>query len=643
MIRLLIIAFTGCVFLASTPSDKRPVTHEDIWLMKRVGPPKASPDGQWVVFSVTNPAYDAKEQNSDLWLKSLATDQPARQITFTKGVESDVVWAPNSRSIAFVTKREGDEAPQLYVLDLAGGEAQRYTSLTLGVSTPKWSPDGTRILFSSDVYPKQFDESGIAKEAKARRERKDTSKVYEQFPIRRWDHWLDDVKPSLFVMEAKPNAKPKNILAESKFLEAPGNGGNLGGFGFSLEGQWTPDGTGVVFTSTVNLNQAAFGETETHLFYVSAKGGEPKRLTSQKRSIYDPAFSPDGKFILCLTEPIDDGTAHCLKLTRYPWPFEEAPTILSESLDKYIPRFVVQKDRIWFTYEDAGLERLHSIPVAGGPIRDELQSLGGCIASLSAGGNRLVGQWEKANQPSEIFEFTAAAARPITSFNQEAISKLALQDVEHVWSINRKGKRIHSLLVKPAAFDPRRKYPLLLIIHGGAAAMSRDAFGLRWNYHLLAKSDYVLLLTDYTGSSGYGEAFMQGISLDPLKGPGEDLLDAMDDTIRRYPFVDGNRMAALGASYGGHLCNWLQATSTRFKAIVSHAGEMDLALQWGTSDGIFSRERDDGGPVWGPSAIWRDQSPLYQAGNHAKGTGFKTPILITAGERDQRVSGDSQN
>jgi dipeptidyl aminopeptidase/acylaminoacyl peptidase len=635
-----LLAGLALAVLALSPlgaQTKRPIAHEDVWLMKRVGAPKASPDGAWAVFSVTNPAYDPKEQSSDLWIKSLNDDRPARQITFTKGSEGGVAWAPDSRRLAFTAKREGDEAAQIYVLDLAGGEAERWTTLTLGARAPKWSPDGTKLLFVSEVYPGITDEAALAKEAKARKERKSTARGYDRFPIRAWDHWLDDRKACLFVMDAKAGAASKNLLAGSKLLDDPGSRGAVEDDGVTLDGVWTPDGEGVVFTTPVNLNQAAFAEVETHLFLVGAKGGEPKRLTTAHRDHAQPAFTPDGKSLLCLTSPVDGAVYHAAKLTRFPWPFEEKAVVLTASLDASISRFVLRGDRAWFTYEHAGLERLHSIPVGGGEVRDEASPETGCIGALSAGGGRLVGLWESATHPPEIHALTEQGAKALTAFNAEKAAALDWQGVEHLWTTSKKGRKLHSMLVKPAGFDAAKKYPLFVVIHGGAASMWRDAFVLRWNYHLLARPGYVLLLTDYTGSTGYGEAFAQAIHLDPLKTPGDEVNEAADDAIQRFPFIDGTRQAAAGASYGGHLANWLQATTTRYKAIVSHAGEMDLALQWGVSDGIHHRELTNGGPPWSASKVWRDQSPLYQAGNQAKGTGFKTPILITVGELDYRV------
>jgi dipeptidyl aminopeptidase/acylaminoacyl peptidase len=187
------------------------------------------------------------------------------------------------------------------------------------------------------------------------------------------------------------------------------------------------------------------------------------------------------------------------------------------------------------------------------------------------------------------------------------------------------------MIVLPPAFDPAKKYPLLVFIHGGAASFNADQIGLRWNYHLLAAPGYVLLMTDYTGSTSFGEKFAQAIKLDPLKTPGEEINQAVDEALKRYSFIDGSRMCAAGASYGGHLANWLEATTTRYKCIISHAGEVDLTTQWGESDGIYDRELTNDGPPWGGSKIWREQSPITYGAN------WKTPILLSIGERDFRV------
>jgi dipeptidyl aminopeptidase/acylaminoacyl peptidase len=167
---------------------QEPVTHEALWLMPRVGAPVPSPDGKWVAFSVLQPAYDDKDQTSDLWIVPTDGSAPPRQITSTKAAESGVAWSPDSRRIAFTTRREGDEVAQVYVLDLVGGgEATRVTSISTGASSPKWRPDGGALLFTSLVYPGATDDAANRGEAAARKERKYNVRAFDGFPVRRWD------------------------------------------------------------------------------------------------------------------------------------------------------------------------------------------------------------------------------------------------------------------------------------------------------------------------------------------------------------------------------------------------------------------------------------------------------------------------
>ena len=186
-------------------------------------------------------------------------------------------------------------------------------------------------------------------------------------------------------------------------------------------------------------------------------------------------------------------------------------------------------------------------------------------------------------------------------------------------------------MLKPAGFDAQKKYPLFVVIHGGPAGAWKDNWGYRWNYQLLAAPGYVLLMTDYTGSTGYGEKFTQDIQYDPLKGAADEVNEAAKDAIKRFSFIDGSRQAAGGGSYGGHLAVWLEATTSHYKCLISHAGMINSETQWGTSDFIYNREEMNGGPPWKQTKSWKEQNAVRLAEQ------FKTPMLVTAGELDYRV------
>jgi dipeptidyl aminopeptidase/acylaminoacyl peptidase len=620
---------------------KHAITHEDVWLMKRVGAPVPSPDGKWAVFSVTDPAYDSKEQWSDLWIKSLTDDSAPRRLTYSKGGESALNWSPDSRQLLFVAKREGDDAGQLYRIDVSGGgEAQRLTNLTLGARMPKWSPDGKQILFISDIFPGNTDEDSVKKSAKERKDRKYSARAYESFPPRFFDKWLDDKKVRLFVMDAQADAKPRDLFAGIKLAELPGFGGSQGDDGQSLDAVWAPDGKSIVFSASTNRDEAARASGYTQVFALSLAGGEAQQLTRDSHSYHSLKFAPDGKTLFALTQAEEPNKVYDLtRVASFAWPLTSAqPKILTAALDRSVSRIALPADgkRVFLTYEYAGLEKVYSMNYAGGDLHEESNLAAGSINSLNAGGKALVGVWESAVNPPEVYAFNGTPKR-LTSFNVDKAAAIDWQAPEHFWFKTPDGRQIHNMIVKPANFDPNKKYPLFAVIHGGAANMWRDQFVLRWNYHLLAKPGYVVLLTDYKGSTGYGEEFARSIQFDPLKGPGDEVNQAVDEAIAKYSFVDGSKLAAGGASYGGHLANWLQATTTRYKAIVSHAGEMDLVMQWGSSDSVYGREVNSGGPVWSNLPVWRQQSPIMQAGNHEKGTGFTSPILITVGELDYRV------
>jgi dipeptidyl aminopeptidase/acylaminoacyl peptidase len=614
---------------AQAESAKHAITHPDLWTMPRVGAPKASPDGKWAVFSVNKPAYDTKNSSSELWLKSLTDDSPARQITFSKEGSSGMAWSPDGQRLAFAAKRSGDDQAQIYVLPISSpGEAVRVTQYKLGAREPKWSPDGKKLLIVGDV-------------SSAPADRKYNARVYTTFPARFWNHWLDDRKAHLFVQEAAPGAAAKDLFAGTAYAASSTVGGMHDDSGEALTAEWTPDQAAVVFTAAVNRDDAARARLYAQVFKVPATGGEPQRLTHDHIDYGRARFSRSGNELICLMEPVTDRAFENMRLASFEWPAMGDPKILTSGFDGSISDFAepAASGRLYFTSEHAGTETLFSVALGGGDVRAETNPAGGCLGGLAAAGSDLIGTWDSAVHPPEVVKITlpAGTVQTLTQFCTERIASLDLNPLEEFWTTSVKGMKMHSFVLKPPAFDPARKYPLFVVMHGGPASSWRDSWGLRWNYHLLAAPGYVLVLTDYTGSTGYGAAFAQSIQGDPLRGPGTEINAAADEAIRRYPFIDATRQAAGGASYGGHLANWMEATTTRYRCIVSHAGLFDLMSQWGTSDSIYSRELNNGGPVWEQGPIWKEQSPLFLGANHFSKTGFVTPILITVGELDFRV------
>jgi dipeptidyl aminopeptidase/acylaminoacyl peptidase len=622
---------------ASDTAPTKPLTHEALWLMSRVGSPAVSPDGKWAVFPVTEPAYDEKKEVSDLWIVPIDGSAAPRRLTSTKSSESAAAWSPDSRRIAFAAKREDDEVNQIYVLDLAGGEAHRVTSSPLAARTPVWSPDGRSIAYQAGSYPGADEETNRKKVAE-RKEAKSKVRAFDAFPIRRWDRWLDDVQTHLFVVPADGGGA-RDLFKGSQLVSQPGFGGASGeGSSDSLEPTWSPDGQSIVFVATTNRNAAAYSPVNTRLFQIPVAGGEPQPLGNDNRSYTDPAFSPDGK-TLCFRVGDEWGRIYALdRLGCAAWPWTGPITTVTAKLDRSVADFAFAPDgrTIYLTAEDKGYVRLFAVPAQGGeaaPLLEPQGTFAAIAVPQRASAPLIVASWGSSVSPAEIVRVdpSAKAKKNLTTFNVEKTAAVDWQRPEEFTFTNGKGRAVHSFVVLPPAFDRSRKYPLLVLIHGGHANMWRDQISLRWNYHLLASPGYVVLLTDYRGSTGYGEQFTLDILGDPLRGPADDINRAADEAIKRYPFIDASRQAAGGASYGGHLTNWLEATTTRYRCLVSHAGLSSLETQWSTSDMIHHRELMMGRPFWENPRPWLDQSPVTYAKD------FKTPMLLSVGENDYRV------
>jgi dipeptidyl aminopeptidase/acylaminoacyl peptidase len=646
----LALLLAGPCTQAATPSGagaagKRTITHEDIWLMPRVGAPAVSPDGKLAVFSVTEPAYNNDQQASDLWL--VATDgktQPHR-LTQTRAPESGMSWSPDSKRIAFSARREGDEANQIYILDItAGGEALRASNLSTGARLPKFSPDGTRIAFTSDVPPESRNDEDSKRIVAEEKARKYKMRAYDSFPIRNWDTWLpENRQPHAFIQTVGMN-DVRDLFAGTAMIKERGFNGRSTPSSSELDLVWAPDGKSLIFSATRNANRGAYDFTNTELWQVAIGGGEPRRLTGNgdlkgADSWSEPEFSPDGRSLYALREIRGTTVFGPTHLAAFDWPSLKPRADITLPAERDPSSFVIAPNNrdIYLLAEDAGLSRIFRARSSGGEAKPAFDIEAGGYANLvgaeHASGPVLIANFDSAVSPPEVVRIDAQRGnhQALTRFTADKVAALDLAPLEHFWFDSKRGAHIHNMIVRPPHFDPAKKYPLVVLMHGGPHSMWRDAWSLRWNYHLVAAPGYVVLLTNYTGSTGFGAAFSQAIQGDPLEGPGLEINQAADEAIARYSFVDGSRQCAGGASYGGHLSNWMQASTTRYRCLFSHAGLINLESQWATSDVTYSRERNMGGPPWQQGVDWDKQNPIRYASQ------WQTPVLMTVGERDFRV------
>jgi dipeptidyl aminopeptidase/acylaminoacyl peptidase len=618
----------------------RTLQHEDLWLMPRLSAPVISPKGDVALITLTEPAYDPAKQAQDLWLVHIKNGG-ARRLTNTLAAETGAIFSADGNTIAFSAQREGDSAAQIYTLSLQGGEAQRVTNAVHGARAPKFAADGKSIYFLSNVLRDAYSEAEqLAAKAKLA-EQKSTARVYESFPIRYWDKWLDgkQIRPQQVSLES---GVIRDLLAKHDILKDRGYGGRFAESGEEMDTAVLPDGS-LLFTASRNRNRAAYSFTNTNLYRFDVKSDRLDQLTGNTSAdaaddYARPTISADGKTLFALrtrrTAKVYNNSelvAFDLKAGKLS---NERTLVLPGALS--VSSFAIVGKRVVVSAEQFGREHLWQTDFSLAKVSSLLKLDSGVVSNLTSNGEQLIATFESATQPLKLVRVdlngNKASLATLSDFAAERLKALALSPAEHFLTRRADGSDIHSMLIRPAGFDSNKRYPLLNLIHGGPHIMWRDAFFLRWNYHLIAQDKYVILLTNYRGSTGGGEGFAQSIQEDPFIGPTADLELAEDDALKRFNFIDKDRRCAGGASYGGHLANWIQAVNTtRYRCLISHAGLINSEAQWGTSDSIYGREINAGGPVWEQGKVWVEQNPIRRAAS------FKTPVLVTVGELDYRV------
>ena len=616
-----------CLLLAvsaAAQARQAPVTlsHELLWSFQRVGAPVPSPDGKWVVFSVSEPSYDPLKEVTDLWVVPADGSTAPRRLTSSKGSESGPAWSADSTRIAFAAKRDDDEVNQIYVMDVArGGEARRVTATPTAASAPRWSPDGQKLLFQAAAWPGATDEETNRKAAQERKNAKSKVRIYDSFPIKSFDRWIEESKSHLWVVDVREVAgdrKARSLFAESKVAAKPGFGGD------ALGAVWSPDGQSVVFVATENDGIAARANVVSHLWQVAASGGEPTRLTPNGFDFAAPAFRPDGK-ALCYS--VTDARPVIYQLARLgcsAWPSiaPAAISVVTKGFDRSVGSwsFAPDSQTAYFTAEDAGHERIYAVPAAGGTAKLAVDAPQGVYTNLQIPSRGLsavaFANWESAVRPVEIVRVDPATGHRtfLTSFTAKAAESIDWQPLREFWFTGRDGRRIHNFIALPPNFDESKKYPLFVLIHGGHASMWRDSITYRWNYHLLSQPGFVVLMTDYRGSTGYGEKFTLDIQGDPLAGPADDVNDAADEAIKRFAFIDGTRQAAGGASYGGHLTNWLAGDDDALPMPRQPRGPRHARDAVGHQRRHLSPRADDGRSLLGEPLEMDRAEPARQGG-----------------------------
>ena len=610
---------------AQTPS-KHAMTFDDLAGMQRVGEPQISPDGRAVVYTVGAADMDTNRVAHNIWVVPTAAGSQPRQLTQT-GHDTRPQWSPDGKTIAFLSGREG--ATQIYAMPAQGGNAKKITSLSTGADNEKWSPDGRWIAFTSSVFPDCADDACNRARDDAAEKSKVKARVYDHLLYRHWVHWSDGKRSHLFLVAANGGA-PRDVTPRADYDVPPDERGDANDFNFS------PDSKELCFTAVTDRPEAI--STNGDLFLVPTSGGEPKRVTSNPGFDGHPVYSPDGRYIAYHSQKTPEYESDRWRLMLY----DRAAgthTELAESFDRSVDEIVWSPDskHIYFTALNEAEQPVYDVAAAPGSTPRQIvkDSFNESI-SLSADGNSFAFLRSALIAPTEVFTSRSdgSAARQLSQHNAARLASIDLNPPESFWYEGAGGTRIQGMLIRPPHFDASKKYPLLLLIHGGPQSLWTDSWGYRWNEELFAAPGYVAVMINPRGSTGYGQKFTDEITDDWGGRVYEDLMKGVDYVIGNYSYVDANRVAAAGGSYGGYMIDWIATHTGRFKVLISHAGVYDKTAMYGATEELWFEEHDMAGTPWTHPESYQKWSPSTYAGDLGK---YKTPTLVFCGELDYRV------
>jgi dipeptidyl aminopeptidase/acylaminoacyl peptidase len=599
----------------------QPLTPEQMWNMKRVGNPVVSPNGKLSLFTLTEYSIDKNSGSTYIYLMDNETGAQKRLTQCGKA--GSPIWSPNNNDIAF-TSRRTDGPAQLYVMPIDGGEARVITDLPVGIYAPKWFPNGKSVAFVANVYPEyNGDFNALKNLLKEKRESKVSARVTENRMYRYWDRWLTEgMFPRIFSVDI--NSKDvKDLMPNSSMYF-----GMMGGASYDI----SPNGMEIAFSA--NSTNAPYNTLNADIFILKTDGSGAMENTSMDNlaSDNDPVYSPNGKSILYGIQNIDHFYADNVQLVIYDISAKTRKNI-TQSIDLSCSGWSWSADgkTIYFEAEDRAMQSIFSIPSAGGKHKEVYRGGTNTGSSLALGDKYMMFSNNNINSPAELYriDLKKGGVKKMTSFNDEILAKAQFGKVENVTFKGANNADVQMLIVYPVDFDANKKYPLVVMIHGGPHGTFGDQWHYRWNAHLFSAPGYVTILPNFHGSTSFGQEFAMSIHGNHSDKPYEDIMNATDYMINRG-FIDETRMAAAGGSYGGYMVSWIAGHTNRFAALVNHAGVFDLYTQFG-SDFTSNREIAYGGTPWEGYEKMQRHNPAAFTSN------FKSPMLIIHGEQDFRV------
>lgn len=618
-------------------AEKRPITIEDIYQIQNVEDPQISPDGQWVAYVHMTIDKFENTYKRNIWLVSTSGGKPS-QLT-RSGKDTTPRWSPDGRTLAFVSARS--KKPQIYLLSLLalGGEPRALTNMPNGATTPAWSPDGQRVAFLASMNAEERAKEDRGEEDpppadKFEAEQRDARKEYDEkqqfdprwmwrIPYRVGTSFVDERYAQIYVMPVeegldKDLAKPRRLTNIDAHHDTP---------------EWTPDGRYIVTGRTIDPQRDVPWRWGT-LYRIAVETGEHEQLTGDTHMDFSPIPSPDGQWIAYGRIPSERLTERNVLLTVMPsagGPSRDLTLQFDRMVGTY--SWAADSASLYFTSSSAGNVEIYQVMLADGSIK---KIVGGrmeidAFAAAADGGIAYC-----AGTPLKLPELywqsaSAQTSIPLTSINQKLHDELIVQETHELWFKAPDGQDIQAWYILPVGYQEGQKYPLAFNIHGGPHVQwgpSYKSMWHEWQYH--AAHGYVVFYANPRGSDGYGEAFAGGLHRAWGEVAYADLMAGID-TVLTKGFVDENRLAITGGSYGGYMTTWIVGHTDRFKAAVAQRGVYNLLSFYGTSDvPLLITNEFDVEPWEDPQLLWQ-HSPLAYA-HH-----IKTPLLLIHSENDFRV------
>jgi len=631
---LVVLLGLGAACGAAVIQASTAFTPDDLVRLSRVSDPQVSPDGRYVVFTLRETDIEGNRGRTDLWLVDIDVPLPvARRLTQHPAADSHPRWAADGRSIFFLSSRSGSS--QVWHIPIDGGEAQAVTRLPLDVGSFEISPQGDRIAFSLEVFPDCETLQCSVDRLAAKKKEKTTGKVYDQLFVRHWDTWKDGTLSTLFSATLDAKREAGEPVAVSRGIQANVPSKPFGG---EEDYSFSPDGQKLVFAARLADREEPWS-TNFDLYEVAADGSTtPVNLTSN-----NPAWDAQPVFLA-------NGDLAWLAMSRPGFEADRYVVMLKSAADGKVRALTADWDRsvthitpsfdgraLLATADNVGQTALVSIDIQTGKRR-VLQSEGQ-IQAYSAARQGAVVSWATLGSPPDLYLVSDAAhsrspsaPRRLTAMNSAALKDKTMAGYEQFSFNGWNDEKVYGYVMKPAGYEPGKKYPIAFIVHGGPQVSFSNQWSWRWNPQIYAGAGYAVVFIDFHGSPGYGQDFTDSISQDWGGKPLVDLQLGLAAALERYDWLDGERACSLGASYGGFMQNWIAGKwSERFKCIVNHAGIFDQRTMYYTTEELWFTEWENGGPYYLAPQIHEKFNPADHVNN------WRTPMLVIHGALDYRV------